>query len=74
MMRKHGVENVNEHFLSFNTICDATQVSFSNLLWCLLSSMWILGRECGFVFYILLLHRQVYACIDEFMNIFQNWF
>ncbi|KAG6572015.1 4-hydroxy-3-methylbut-2-enyl diphosphate reductase, chloroplastic [Cucurbita argyrosperma subsp. argyrosperma] len=25
MMRKHGVENVNEHFLSFNTICDATQ-------------------------------------------------
>ncbi|XP_057964236.1 4-hydroxy-3-methylbut-2-enyl diphosphate reductase, chloroplastic [Malania oleifera] len=25
MMRKHGVENINEHFLSFNTICDATQ-------------------------------------------------
>ncbi|KAK4741132.1 hypothetical protein SAY87_024720 [Trapa incisa] len=25
MMRKHGVENVNEHFMSFNTICDATQ-------------------------------------------------
>ncbi|KAM4098898.1 hypothetical protein ACJW30_07G114300 [Castanea mollissima] len=25
MMRKYGVENVNEHFLSFNTICDATQ-------------------------------------------------
>ncbi|KAK4562842.1 hypothetical protein RGQ29_005357 [Quercus rubra] len=24
MMRKYGVENVNEHFLSFNTICDAT--------------------------------------------------
>lgn len=27
MMRKYGVENVNEHFISFNTICDATQVS-----------------------------------------------
>ncbi|KAF7810955.1 4-hydroxy-3-methylbut-2-enyl diphosphate reductase, chloroplastic [Senna tora] len=26
MMRKFGVENINEHFLSFNTICDATQV------------------------------------------------
>lgn len=25
MMQKFGVENVNEHFLSFNTICDATQ-------------------------------------------------
>ncbi|XP_072973384.1 4-hydroxy-3-methylbut-2-enyl diphosphate reductase, chloroplastic-like [Typha angustifolia] len=25
MMRKYGVENINEHFLSFNTICDATQ-------------------------------------------------
>uniref|UniRef100_A0A7N2MZ65 4-hydroxy-3-methylbut-2-enyl diphosphate reductase n=1 Tax=Quercus lobata TaxID=97700 RepID=A0A7N2MZ65_QUELO len=25
MMCKYGVENVNEHFLSFNTICDATQ-------------------------------------------------
>nr|WLF00992.1 4-Hydroxy-3-methylbut-2-en-1-yl diphosphate reductase [Santalum album] len=25
MMRKHGVENINEHFMSFNTICDATQ-------------------------------------------------
>ena len=25
MMRKFGVENVNEHFISFNTICDATQ-------------------------------------------------
>ncbi|CAL0304220.1 unnamed protein product [Lupinus luteus] len=25
MMRKFGVENVNEHFVSFNTICDATQ-------------------------------------------------
>lgn len=24
-MRKFGVENVNEHFISFNTICDATQ-------------------------------------------------
>lgn len=27
MMRKYGVENINEHFISFNTICDATQVS-----------------------------------------------
>jgi len=26
MMRKYGVENVTEHFISFNTICDATQV------------------------------------------------
>lgn len=25
MMCKYGVENVNDHFLSFNTICDATQ-------------------------------------------------
>ncbi|KAK2435542.1 4-hydroxy-3-methylbut-2-enyl diphosphate reductase [Trifolium repens] len=25
MMRKYGVENVTEHFISFNTICDATQ-------------------------------------------------
>lgn len=28
MMQKYGVENVNEHFVSFNTICDATQVIF----------------------------------------------
>ncbi|XWS54643.1 hypothetical protein CRYUN_Cryun10bG0106300 [Craigia yunnanensis] len=25
MMQKFGVENVNDHFISFNTICDATQ-------------------------------------------------
>lgn len=25
MMRKYGPENLNQHFLSFNTICDATQ-------------------------------------------------
>ncbi|KAH1030906.1 hypothetical protein J1N35_043080 [Gossypium stocksii] len=25
MMQKYGVENINDHFLSFNTICDATQ-------------------------------------------------
>ncbi|XXG81319.1 hypothetical protein AAC387_Pa09g1984 [Persea americana] len=25
MMRKYGIENINEHFVSFNTICDATQ-------------------------------------------------
>ncbi|KAL2927501.1 4-hydroxy-3-methylbut-2-enyl diphosphate reductase chloroplastic [Bienertia sinuspersici] len=25
MMRKYGIENVNNHFMSFNTICDATQ-------------------------------------------------
>ncbi|XVF01427.1 hypothetical protein REPUB_Repub04eG0088200 [Reevesia pubescens] len=25
MMQKYGVENVNDHFVSFNTICDATQ-------------------------------------------------
>ncbi|XWS63034.1 hypothetical protein CRYUN_Cryun06bG0062100 [Craigia yunnanensis] len=25
MMKKYGVENVNDHFISFNTICDATQ-------------------------------------------------
>ncbi|CAL9115124.1 unnamed protein product [Musa textilis] len=25
IMRKYGVENINEHFVSFNTICDATQ-------------------------------------------------
>lgn len=27
MMTKYGVENATEHFISFNTICDATQVS-----------------------------------------------
>lgn len=32
MMQKYGVENVNDHFMSFNTICDATQVSFNSLL------------------------------------------
>ena len=26
MMCKHGVENVNEHFKSYNNICDATEV------------------------------------------------
>lgn len=25
MMQKHGIENLNDHFMSFNTICDATQ-------------------------------------------------
>nr|QBL75473.1 4-hydroxy-3-methylbut-2-enyl diphosphate reductase [synthetic construct] len=25
MMQRYGVENVNDHFISFNTICDATQ-------------------------------------------------
>jgi len=25
MMQKHGVENATDHFMSFNTICDATQ-------------------------------------------------
>ncbi|KAF2294436.1 hypothetical protein GH714_011340 [Hevea brasiliensis] len=25
VMRRYGVENVNDHFISFNTICDATQ-------------------------------------------------
>ncbi|MBA0716945.1 hypothetical protein Golax_004796, partial [Gossypium laxum] len=25
MMQKYGVESVNDHFISFNTICDATQ-------------------------------------------------
>ncbi|CAI9764386.1 unnamed protein product [Fraxinus pennsylvanica] len=25
LMRKYGVENINNHFISFNTICDATQ-------------------------------------------------
>jgi 4-hydroxy-3-methylbut-2-en-1-yl diphosphate reductase len=25
MMRKYGTENLNQHFMSFNTICDATQ-------------------------------------------------
>lgn len=30
MMQKYGVENVNDHFMSFNTICDATQVKPSS--------------------------------------------
>eukprot|EP00249_Psilotum_nudum_P019527 c27297_g1_i1 orf=346-1809(+) len=25
MMQKYGVDNINDHFMSFNTICDATQ-------------------------------------------------
>lgn len=25
MMQKYGVQNINQHFMSFNTICDATQ-------------------------------------------------
>ncbi|KAI4376032.1 hypothetical protein MLD38_013832 [Melastoma candidum] len=25
LMRKHGVENIDDHFMAFNTICDATQ-------------------------------------------------
>ena len=25
-MQRYGVENVNDHFMAFNTICDATQV------------------------------------------------
>lgn len=25
MMEKYGIQNINEHFMSFNTICDATQ-------------------------------------------------
>ncbi|KAK6159433.1 hypothetical protein DH2020_006747 [Rehmannia glutinosa] len=30
LMRKYGVENINNHFISFNTICDATQVKSSS--------------------------------------------
>lgn len=36
MMTKYGATQVNEHFMSFNTICDATQVSPQHtrlLLW-----------------------------------------
>lgn len=32
MMQKYGVENVNSHFISFNTICDATQVNLGPIL------------------------------------------
>ena len=32
MMTKFGIENVNDHFMSFNTICDATQVIPRSLL------------------------------------------
>lgn len=31
-MRKYGVTNVNDHFMSFNTICDATQVVLSSII------------------------------------------
>jgi hypothetical protein len=31
-MRKYGVENINDHFISLNTICDATQVILSSIL------------------------------------------
>lgn len=41
MMRKHGVENINEHFISFNTICDATQV----IIACPFFVVW--GSVCG---------------------------
>lgn len=34
MMRKFGVENINQHFKSFNTICNATQVGFLKD-WCM---------------------------------------
>jgi hypothetical protein len=27
MIQKYGVENSTDHFMSFNTICDATQVN-----------------------------------------------
>lgn len=53
MMRKHGVENVNEHFLSFNTICDATQVSLVGFTE--VSRMSILGSKMCLVLYVLLL-------------------
>lgn len=39
MMRKYGIENINEHFQSFNTICDATQVVSSQLFRLELSSI-----------------------------------
>ncbi|KAJ9551756.1 hypothetical protein OSB04_015801 [Centaurea solstitialis] len=32
MMQKFGVENINNHFMSFNTICDATQASSFDLM------------------------------------------
>lgn len=33
-MRKYGVENATEHFISFNTICDATQVKYFSQVIC----------------------------------------
>ncbi|KAD4179157.1 hypothetical protein E3N88_27748 [Mikania micrantha] len=33
MMQRFGVENINTHFLSFNTICDATQASSRNAMY-----------------------------------------
>jgi hypothetical protein len=40
-MRKYGVENINDHFISFNTICDATQVILSSILMILLVQLFI---------------------------------
>ena len=60
MMRKHGVENVNEHFLSFNTICDATQVSLVGFA--AVSRMWILESKMCLVFYVLLLQCTCLTC------------
>lgn len=41
-MRKYGVENINNHFMSFNTICDATQVSSYAYFKCsvLMTNIW----------------------------------
>ena len=40
-MRRYGVENINDHFISFNTICDATQVILSSILMILLVQLFI---------------------------------
>lgn len=64
MMRKYGVENVNDHFVSFNTICDATQVILSSSLTILLVQLFIREfgetlsiREFYFMFFLLTIYR-----------------
>lgn len=62
MMRKYGVENVNNHFISFNTICDATQVTSCSLFpsFC----------QSGFSLY----HINIWWCNGTSCSLLAVWF
>jgi hypothetical protein len=47
MMQKYGVEKATEHFMSFNTICDATQVSPFSLNLVFVLWKWHFGTDVG---------------------------